>query len=85
MTCRDCGIEVEVWGCVQLCDRCIDAMLYRQLKEDDFVLLRKQASGRITLASGRGGSRWTDLTALRLDPESETLEAVRELLGAAQP
>lgn len=81
MTCSECGAYVEVWGCVVLCDRCLDARLYRELKADEFVLLRKQASGRVTLAHGKGGARWTDLSWFGLDPEQETVKAVRELLG----
>lgn len=82
MNCSECGAHVPVWGCVTLCDRCLDARLYRELKDDEFVLLRRTA-GRLSLASGKGGSRWSDLTALKLDPETETLAAVRTMLGVS--
>lgn len=65
-----------------LCDRCLDARLYRELKADEFVLLRKSSAGRLTLAHGPGGSSWTNLSALALDPEAETVKAVRELVGS---
>lgn len=81
MNCGECGVYVEVWGCVMLCDRCLAARLWRELKEDDFVLIRRRPGGNIWLTSMRSGGWWsTDLTALRLDPLSETVERVVDFL-----
>lgn len=80
MNCRECGAHVKKWGFVLLCDRCLDARLYNELQADVYVLLRRTPGGNYTLARGRAGARWTNLTLMNLDPEKETIAAVREML-----
>lgn len=68
MTCRECGAHQEVWGCVALCDRCLDARLYRQLEEDDYLMVRRHPNGDIWVKSKMHGTkRMTNATWLNVD------------------
>lgn len=70
--CTECGSDVAVWGCVSLCDRCLDARLWRELDRDDYVLVRRMPHGEIWVTDNIGRTRHsTNATYLNLDVRRE--------------
>ena len=82
MICRDCGASYEdAGGCVMLCDRCLDATLYRRLMADDHVIVRRAPSG-VWLSSVKNGDHYgTNMTLCNLDVMKEAIERIRDVIG----
>lgn len=82
LVCVDCGARLKLWDHGVRCDRCSEAFSWRKLQGGDYVLVERGEFGALLTCSDSVSYRHRNLSALGLDPESETLAAVKALFAS---